>query len=198
MIEHLAGSLLLFHSLQVLVVQTVGSSGAVRLGAELLKRYFCVSSSWAGDVLLSSPCDGVYNTSIGIKVQLLNLKTPVVTNWKSTTLQFVTAVDLADQAHLKILVMWIRCVRLEMHLKTVGSSGSLLITACRNNIQPRSETYVYHGCQRWLPGWSEIYESNTFFAVRNVIHHFFFSFGLFLFLPPHALVFAVHCHHYFS
>ncbi|XP_017323810.1 putative aspartate aminotransferase, cytoplasmic 2 isoform X1 [Ictalurus punctatus] len=42
---------------RVLVVQTVGSSGAVRLGAELLKRYFCVSSSWAGDVLLSSPCD---------------------------------------------------------------------------------------------------------------------------------------------
>ncbi|MCJ8735322.1 hypothetical protein PDJAM_G00245550 [Pangasius djambal] len=42
---------------RVLGVQTVGSSGAVRLGAELLKRCYCVSSSWAGSVLLSSPCD---------------------------------------------------------------------------------------------------------------------------------------------
>ncbi|KAG7332106.1 hypothetical protein KOW79_003940 [Hemibagrus wyckioides] len=38
---------------RVLGVQAVGSTGAVRLGAELLKR----CSSWAGHVLLSSPCD---------------------------------------------------------------------------------------------------------------------------------------------
>ncbi|TSO88125.1 Aspartate aminotransferase, cytoplasmic [Bagarius yarrelli] len=42
---------------RVLGVQTVGSTGAVRLGAELIKRCYCVSSSWTGQVLLSSPCD---------------------------------------------------------------------------------------------------------------------------------------------
>ncbi|KAK3565705.1 hypothetical protein QTP86_014179, partial [Hemibagrus guttatus] len=42
---------------RVLGVQAVGSSGAVRLGAELLKRCYCVSSSWTGHILLSSPCD---------------------------------------------------------------------------------------------------------------------------------------------
>ncbi|XP_060787338.1 putative aspartate aminotransferase, cytoplasmic 2 [Neoarius graeffei] len=42
---------------RVLGVQTVGGSGAVRLGAELLKHCCCFNASWAGHVLLSSPCD---------------------------------------------------------------------------------------------------------------------------------------------
>ncbi|KAF5907330.1 aspartate aminotransferase, cytoplasmic-like isoform X1, partial [Clarias magur] len=42
---------------RVLGLQAVGSSGAVRLGAELLKRCYCDSSSWAGHVLLPSVCD---------------------------------------------------------------------------------------------------------------------------------------------
>ncbi|KAG9270406.1 aspartate aminotransferase, cytoplasmic-like [Astyanax mexicanus] len=42
---------------RVVGVQTVGLSGAVRLGAELLKHCYCTSSSWTGPVLLSSPCD---------------------------------------------------------------------------------------------------------------------------------------------
>lgn len=67
-IEHVAGSVITLNSIQVLGVQTVGSSGAARLGAELLKRCYCSSSSWAGHVLLSSPCDGVYTMSIVMKV----------------------------------------------------------------------------------------------------------------------------------
>ncbi|XP_028852506.1 putative aspartate aminotransferase, cytoplasmic 2 [Denticeps clupeoides] len=42
---------------RVLGVQTVGGAGAVRLGAELLRRWYDASSSWRGPVLLSSPCD---------------------------------------------------------------------------------------------------------------------------------------------
>ncbi|KAK2840745.1 hypothetical protein Q7C36_012324 [Tachysurus vachellii] len=42
---------------RVLGVQTVGSSGAVRLGADLLKHCYCISSSQASNVLLSSPSD---------------------------------------------------------------------------------------------------------------------------------------------
>ncbi|KAL6456799.1 hypothetical protein MHYP_G00353430 [Metynnis hypsauchen] len=42
---------------RVVGVQAVGTAGAVRLGAELLKRCCCTSSSWNGPVLLSSPCD---------------------------------------------------------------------------------------------------------------------------------------------
>ncbi|XP_076845197.1 putative aspartate aminotransferase, cytoplasmic 2 [Brachyhypopomus gauderio] len=42
---------------RVLGVQTVGGTGAVRLGAELLKRSYGDSSSWQGPVSLSSPCD---------------------------------------------------------------------------------------------------------------------------------------------
>ncbi|XP_072537195.1 putative aspartate aminotransferase, cytoplasmic 2 [Salminus brasiliensis] len=41
---------------RVVGVQAVGMSGAVRLGAELLKHCYCTSSSWNGPVLLSSPC----------------------------------------------------------------------------------------------------------------------------------------------
>ncbi|XP_030643784.1 putative aspartate aminotransferase, cytoplasmic 2 [Chanos chanos] len=42
---------------RVLSVQTVGCTGAVRLGAELLRNWCSVSSSWSGPVLLPSPCD---------------------------------------------------------------------------------------------------------------------------------------------
>uniref|UniRef100_A0A8C7P7J5 aspartate transaminase n=1 Tax=Oncorhynchus mykiss TaxID=8022 RepID=A0A8C7P7J5_ONCMY len=43
---------------RVLGVQTVGCTGAVRLGAELLKHWYNVSGVWCGPVYLSSPCDG--------------------------------------------------------------------------------------------------------------------------------------------
>ncbi|XP_051525336.1 putative aspartate aminotransferase, cytoplasmic 2 [Myxocyprinus asiaticus] len=42
---------------RVFGVQTVRCTGAVRLGAELLKSWYCSSSSWSGPVLLPSPCD---------------------------------------------------------------------------------------------------------------------------------------------
>nr|XP_014015584.1 unnamed protein product [Salmo salar] len=42
---------------RVLGVQTVGCTGAVRLGAELLKHWYNVSGVWCGPVYLSSPCD---------------------------------------------------------------------------------------------------------------------------------------------
>ncbi|XP_059379506.1 putative aspartate aminotransferase, cytoplasmic 2 isoform X2 [Carassius carassius] len=42
---------------RVFGVQTVGCTGAVRLGAELLRSCYCSSSSWSGPILLSSPCD---------------------------------------------------------------------------------------------------------------------------------------------
>ncbi|XP_055025015.2 putative aspartate aminotransferase, cytoplasmic 2 [Misgurnus anguillicaudatus] len=42
---------------KVFGVQTLGRTGAVRLGAELLRSWFCSGSSWSGPVLLSSPCD---------------------------------------------------------------------------------------------------------------------------------------------
>ncbi|XP_043101993.1 putative aspartate aminotransferase, cytoplasmic 2 [Puntigrus tetrazona] len=42
---------------RVFGVQTVGCTGAVRLGAELLRSCYCSSSSWSGTILLSSPCD---------------------------------------------------------------------------------------------------------------------------------------------
>ncbi|KAK7146372.1 hypothetical protein R3I93_013959 [Phoxinus phoxinus] len=42
---------------RVFGVQTVGCTGAVRLGAELLRSWYCSSSSWNGPILLSSPCD---------------------------------------------------------------------------------------------------------------------------------------------
>ncbi|KAA0713706.1 Aspartate aminotransferase, cytoplasmic [Triplophysa tibetana] len=42
---------------RVFGVQTVGCTGAVRLGAELLRTWFCSGSSWSGSVFLSSPCD---------------------------------------------------------------------------------------------------------------------------------------------
>ncbi|XP_035234518.1 putative aspartate aminotransferase, cytoplasmic 2 isoform X1 [Anguilla anguilla] len=42
---------------RVLGVQTVGCTGAVRLGAELLKRWYSLSAEWRGPVYLSSPCD---------------------------------------------------------------------------------------------------------------------------------------------
>ncbi|KAG9354782.1 hypothetical protein JZ751_001495 [Albula glossodonta] len=42
---------------RVLGVQTVGSTGAVRLGAEMLKRWYNLSADWQGPVYLSSPCD---------------------------------------------------------------------------------------------------------------------------------------------
>ncbi|KAI4883141.1 hypothetical protein NFI96_007547 [Prochilodus magdalenae] len=42
---------------RVVGVQTVGTAGAMRLGAGLLKHCYCTSSSWNGPVLLSSPCD---------------------------------------------------------------------------------------------------------------------------------------------
>ncbi|XP_061115484.1 aspartate aminotransferase, cytoplasmic-like isoform X2 [Conger conger] len=42
---------------RVLGVQTVGSTGAVRLGAELLKRWYNLSAEWQGPVYLSSPCN---------------------------------------------------------------------------------------------------------------------------------------------
>ncbi|XP_071387411.1 putative aspartate aminotransferase, cytoplasmic 2 [Centroberyx affinis] len=42
---------------RVLGVQTVGCTGAVRLGAELLRHWYDVSAAWCGPVYLSSPCD---------------------------------------------------------------------------------------------------------------------------------------------
>ncbi|KAM4616833.1 putative aspartate aminotransferase, cytoplasmic 2 [Polymixia lowei] len=42
---------------RVLGVQTVGLTGAVRLGAELLRHWYNVSDAWCGTVYLSSPCD---------------------------------------------------------------------------------------------------------------------------------------------
>ncbi|XP_051759288.1 putative aspartate aminotransferase, cytoplasmic 2 isoform X2 [Ctenopharyngodon idella] len=42
---------------RVFGVQTIGCTGAVRLGAELLRSWYCSSSSWSGPILLSSPCD---------------------------------------------------------------------------------------------------------------------------------------------
>ncbi|XP_041760184.1 putative aspartate aminotransferase, cytoplasmic 2 isoform X2 [Coregonus clupeaformis] len=42
---------------RVLGVQTVGCTGAVRLGAELLKHWYNVSGVWCGPIYLSSPCD---------------------------------------------------------------------------------------------------------------------------------------------
>uniref|UniRef100_A0A671KNM6 Glutamic-oxaloacetic transaminase 1 like 1 n=1 Tax=Sinocyclocheilus anshuiensis TaxID=1608454 RepID=A0A671KNM6_9TELE len=43
---------------RVFGVQTVGCTGAVHLGAELLRSCYCSSSSWSGTIiLLSSPCD---------------------------------------------------------------------------------------------------------------------------------------------
>ncbi|XP_064203563.1 aspartate aminotransferase, cytoplasmic-like isoform X10 [Anguilla rostrata] len=42
---------------RVLGVQTVGCTGAVRLGAELLKRWYSLSAEWRGPVYLSAPCD---------------------------------------------------------------------------------------------------------------------------------------------
>ncbi|XP_036382070.1 putative aspartate aminotransferase, cytoplasmic 2 [Megalops cyprinoides] len=42
---------------RVLGVQTVGSTGALRLGAELLRRWYNLSANWRGPVYLSSPCD---------------------------------------------------------------------------------------------------------------------------------------------
>ncbi|XP_066499899.1 putative aspartate aminotransferase, cytoplasmic 2 [Hoplias malabaricus] len=42
---------------RVVGIQTVGTSGAVRLGAELLRQCYCNNSSWNGPVLLSTPCD---------------------------------------------------------------------------------------------------------------------------------------------
>ncbi|KAF4109740.1 putative aspartate aminotransferase, cytoplasmic 2 isoform X2 [Onychostoma macrolepis] len=42
---------------RVFGVQTVGCTGAVRLGAELLRSCYCSSSSWSGPILLSSLCD---------------------------------------------------------------------------------------------------------------------------------------------
>ncbi|KAJ8379982.1 hypothetical protein SKAU_G00007600 [Synaphobranchus kaupii] len=54
---------------RVLGVQTVGCTGAVRLGAELLKRWYNLSAEWRGPVYLSSPCDeylaGIYE-AVGI------------------------------------------------------------------------------------------------------------------------------------
>ncbi|CAL8342714.1 unnamed protein product [Lota lota] len=42
---------------RVLGVQTVGFTGAVRLGAELLRHWYNGDSAWQGPVYLSSPCD---------------------------------------------------------------------------------------------------------------------------------------------
>uniref|UniRef100_A0A673LQD0 aspartate transaminase n=1 Tax=Sinocyclocheilus rhinocerous TaxID=307959 RepID=A0A673LQD0_9TELE len=42
---------------RVFGIQTVGCTGAVCLGAELLRSCYCSSSSWSGPILLSSPCD---------------------------------------------------------------------------------------------------------------------------------------------
>ncbi|XP_062854699.1 putative aspartate aminotransferase, cytoplasmic 2 [Trichomycterus rosablanca] len=42
---------------RVLGVQTVGISGALRLGAELIRNCYCLNSSWPGSVFLPSPCD---------------------------------------------------------------------------------------------------------------------------------------------
>nr|XP_006625536.1 PREDICTED: aspartate aminotransferase, cytoplasmic-like isoform X1 [Lepisosteus oculatus] len=44
-------------------IQTVGRSGAVRLGAELLRQWYNVNMAWCGPVYLSSPCeDSLANT----------------------------------------------------------------------------------------------------------------------------------------
>ncbi|KAM9857791.1 putative aspartate aminotransferase, cytoplasmic 2 [Aulostomus maculatus] len=42
---------------RVLSVQTPGFTGAVRLGAELLRHWYDVSTAWEGPVYLSTPCD---------------------------------------------------------------------------------------------------------------------------------------------
>ncbi|XP_042278403.1 putative aspartate aminotransferase, cytoplasmic 2 [Thunnus maccoyii] len=42
---------------RVLGVQTPGFTSAVRLGAELLRHWYDVSTTWDGPVYLSSPCD---------------------------------------------------------------------------------------------------------------------------------------------
>ncbi|KAJ8285876.1 hypothetical protein GJAV_G00031980 [Gymnothorax javanicus] len=42
---------------RVLGVQTVGFTGALRLGAELLRHWYNLSAEWRGPVYLSSPCD---------------------------------------------------------------------------------------------------------------------------------------------
>ena len=49
---------LLLAVLQVLGIQTVGSTGAVRLGAELLVHWYDIRSAWCGPVYLPTPCDG--------------------------------------------------------------------------------------------------------------------------------------------
>ncbi|XP_062307445.1 putative aspartate aminotransferase, cytoplasmic 2 isoform X2 [Osmerus eperlanus] len=42
---------------RVLGIQTVGSTGAVRLGAELLVHWYDIRSAWCGPVYLPTPCD---------------------------------------------------------------------------------------------------------------------------------------------
>lgn len=43
---------------RVLGVQTVGCTGAVRLGTELLTQWYNISAAWCGPVYLPSHCDG--------------------------------------------------------------------------------------------------------------------------------------------